>query len=25
MPPLTITREHCEKATEILLDVVKEV
>jgi 4-aminobutyrate aminotransferase len=25
MPPLTITREHCEKATEILLEVVKEV
>jgi 4-aminobutyrate aminotransferase len=23
MPPLTITREHCEKATEILLDVVR--
>jgi 4-aminobutyrate aminotransferase len=22
MPPLTITREHCEKATEILLEVV---
>jgi 4-aminobutyrate aminotransferase len=25
MPPLTITREHCEKATDILLEVVKEV
>jgi len=24
MPPLTITREHCEKATEILLEVVAE-
>ena len=25
MPPLTITREHCEKATTILLDVVADV
>ena len=25
MPPLTITREHCEKATEILLEVVADV
>jgi 4-aminobutyrate aminotransferase len=25
MPPLTITREHCEKATEILLEVVKDI
>jgi len=25
MPPLTITREHCEKATAILLDVVAEI
>jgi 4-aminobutyrate aminotransferase len=25
MPPLTITREHCEKATEILLEVVAKI
>jgi len=25
MPPLTITREHCQKATEILLEVVAEI
>jgi 4-aminobutyrate aminotransferase len=25
MPPLTITREHCEKATEVLLKVVAGV
>jgi 4-aminobutyrate aminotransferase len=25
MPPLTITREHCEIATDILLDVVKNI
>lgn len=25
MPPLTITREYCEKATDILLDVVKDI
>jgi 4-aminobutyrate aminotransferase len=25
MPPLTIAREHCEKATEILLEVVKDI
>jgi len=24
MPSLTITREYCEKAIEIILDVVKE-
>ena len=25
MPPLTITREYCNKATDILLDVVKDI
>jgi 4-aminobutyrate aminotransferase len=25
MPPLTITREHCEKATAILLEVAAKV
>jgi len=25
MPPLTITREYCNKATDILLDVVKGI
>ena len=25
MPPLIITREYCEKATDILLDVVKDI
>ena len=25
MPSLTITREYCEKATDILLDIAKEI